>query len=258
MVKAGNVAVFLFLILAAQETSAQPTAIKWRIEPQEIPIGLFYSGTQIRISGIAQQSEDLVVVCSGEENTVELKQKGKIWGLLWVNTGEISFKHVPLLYQVASSRKLSDMAAAGDLIRAGIGIPALEAKTVPGMDEELHNSFSELMKMKQLEGLYSIQEGSLETHPRGGAQQEFSATLNFPSTVKPGEYRLRLITFVQGRAVTLAEGAISVRLAGVAAFIRSLSMKHGLVYGILSVVIALVAGLLTGFVFGRRPSKGGH
>ena len=58
--------------------------------------------------------------------------------------------------------------------------------------------------------------------------------------------------------MTLAEQVISVRLAGTAAVIRALSSEHGLLYGILSVVIALAAGLMSGLIFGHRSRKGGH
>jgi uncharacterized protein (TIGR02186 family) len=248
---------FLIFILAVQEASAQSVDAEWTVEPQDISVNLFYSGAQIRVRGVTRAGEDLAIVCTGEESTVDLKKKGKVWGLLWMNVGDVSFKHVPLLYQVVSSGKLGDMAAAADLENAGIGIPALEARSAPGKNEDMHRSFLELIKLKEHEGLYSIRERSLEIHPRG-AQQEFSATLNFPTTVKPGEYRLQLISFVQGKAVPLAERVLSVRLAGTAAIIQSLSMNHGLAYGILSVVIALAAGLLTGFIFGRGSKKGSH
>jgi uncharacterized protein (TIGR02186 family) len=246
------------MILAVRGASAQPADAQLRVEPREILVDLLYSGAPIHVSGESRAGEDLVVVCSGEESTVELKQKGKLWGLIWVNTGDISFKHVPLFYQVASAKKLGDLAAEADLIRAGVGYTALAAKAAPRMDEERRRSFSELMKLKEHEGLYSIQDESLEIQPRKGGLQEFSTTFHFPSSVKPGEYRIRLMRFVEGSAVTLADAVITVRLAGAAAFIRSLSINHGLAYGILSVVIALAAGMLTGFIFGRRPRKSGR
>ncbi len=258
MGSAGKAACFLILLLTAQEAPAQPTAARVVIDPQEIAVDLLYSGAQIRVSGETQAGEDLVVVCAGEESTVELKQKGKIWGLLWVNTGDIAFKRVPVLYQVASSKRIRDLATAADLARIGVGFAALEADIAPEGDEQTHRGFSELIKLKEREGLYSIQEGILEIHPQGSGMQHFSTTLRFPSSVEPGRYRLRLISFAAGRTKILANAVVSVRLAGAAAVIRSLSMKHGLAYGIISVIIALVAGLLTGSVFGRRSRKGGH
>jgi uncharacterized protein (TIGR02186 family) len=255
--RAGKSVICLVLMLLVQGAFAQSDAVKLKIEPQEILVGLFYNGARVQVDGESRAGEDLVAVFEGEESTVELKQKGKMWGLFWVNTGDISFRHVPLLYQVSSTRKLSDLAPEADLIRDGIGFPALEAKAAPGANEVLHRSFLEFTKLKMHEGLYSVQEGDMEVHPEGD-RQKFSATFDFPPSMKPGNYRLRLMTFEQGRAVKLADREISVRLAGIADFIRSLSMNHGLVYGILSVVIALAAGLLTGFLFGGRSGKVGH
>jgi len=251
-------AFFFAAILVVQEATAQSAFVDLRIEPQAIPVGLFYNGAQIHVSGRCRASDGLAIVCIGEENTVELKRKGKIWGLFWVNVGDIVFEHVPLLYQVVSSKKMQDLAEAADLVRAGVGIAALEAKIAPGMDEERRRDFRELVKLKENEGLYSIREGALEIGSRESDLQQFSVIFHFPAAVKPGKYSFHLVSFVRGRGAPLADGVISVQRVGTTAFIRSLSVEHGLVYGILSVLIALVAGLLTSFIFGRRSRKGVH
>lgn len=246
-------------ILTIQQAFAQHRNASLRIDPPEILIDLFYSGTQMRVTGVTRAGEDLVLLCTGEEGTVELKEKERIWGLLWVNSGDIAFKNVPSLYQLASSGKWGNLPVKPDWTRAGMGFPALEARIVSRTDDDRqHRCFSELIKLKKHEGLYSIQEGGLEVRPLGDDWKEFSASFYFPSGAGPGTYRIRLMSFAEGKAVELADGKVSVRLAGAAAFMRSLSLEHGLLYGVFSVVIALIAGLLTGMIFSRRPRKFGH
>jgi uncharacterized protein (TIGR02186 family) len=248
----------IVLLLVPAAASGQVPGATLQIEPQEILVDLFYSGADIRISGKAPGGEGLVVLCTGEERTVELKQKGKAWGLFWLNVGDINFNHVPDLYQLASSKKLKDLDSDADLIRAGIGFPALEARAAPNRSEQHHELFMELMKLKEHEGLYSIQEGQLKTDAPEGQERSYSTSFHFPASAGSGKYTIRLIGFVEGKAVTLASERLPVRLAGAAALIKSLSLEHGLLYGIFAVVIALAAGLLTGLVFGRRAPKGGH
>jgi hypothetical protein len=256
---AAIIATLLVSMLTIPPVFAQHIDASLRIDPPEIAVRLFYSGTQIRVTGVSRVGKDLFLLCTGEEKTVELKEKKRIWNMLWVNADDIAFKNVPSFYQLLSSGKLSRSPMEPDWIRAGIGFQALENRVVSGADEERQRRcFSELVKLKQREGLYSIQEGGLEIHPLGDEWNEFSGSFNFPSDASPGVYRFRLIGLVDGKAVDLASGQISVRLAGSAAFIRSLSMEHGLIYGIFSVVIALIAGLLTGIIFARRSRKLRH
>jgi len=253
------IAVLPLLLLTMQPAFALQTNASMRIEPSEVSIDLFYSGTQLHVTGVSRSSWDLIVLCTGEEGTVELKEKKRIGGVLWINGEDITFKDVPSLYQLASSEKLSSLASEPELIYSGMGFPALEARIVPqSNDDRQRRCFLELVKLKEQEGLYSVREGELELSPLGEDWKEFSATFHFPPGAGPGIYYFHLMSFADGKAVELADGEVTVRLAGIAAFIRSLSLEHGLVYGIFSVVVALAAGLLTGAIFARRSRGLGH
>jgi hypothetical protein len=251
------IAFSLILTLSNQTAHAAHQTASLRVDPQEIPIKLFYSGARVRVNGVSRGAANLLLLCTGERNTVELKEKQQLWRLLWVSGGDISFHDVPSFYQLVSSN--SGSVKRSEWARAGLGFTALEALIVPREEEERrHRCFAELIKLKKHEGLYSIQEGGLEIHPLGDDWQEFSATIYFPSAAGPGTYSFHLMSLDEGKAVELAHGKVSIRLAGTAAFIRSLSLEHGLLYGIFSVVVALGAGLLTGLIFGRRTRKFGH
>jgi hypothetical protein len=255
---AAKIVLSLVLVLAAQQVFAQHKAASLRMDPPEIPVNLFYGGTQVRVSGVSPAGEDLYLLCTGEASTVELREKERIWGFLWVNGEDISFKNVPSLYQLASSGKGTNPSSP-DLIRAGLGFSGLESQIIPGTgDERQHRCYSELIKLKKRERLYSVRDGALEIQPLGDEWQEFSSSFYFPPAAGPGTYRFRLMTIVKGRAVELANGTISVRLVGTTAFIRSLSKEHGLLYGVLAVVVALLVGLLTGMIFSRRSRSFGH
>jgi hypothetical protein len=246
-----------FLALINQTAYARQQTASLRIDPPDIPISLFYSGAHIRVTGVSRGAPNLLLLCTGEKHTVELKEKQHLWGFLWVSAGDISFDNVPSLYTLISSN--SSGIAMSEWTRAGLGFPALEAQIVPqNAEERRRRCFAEFLKLKKHEGLYSIQEKGLEVHPLGDDWQEFSADVFFPSAAGPGNYNFRLMGYDEGKTVELAAGTVSVRLAGTAAFIRSLSLEHGLLYGIFSVLVALCAGLLTGLVFGRRSRKFGH
>jgi hypothetical protein len=257
-VKTIAVILLSFLLALINQTAyAKNQTASLRIDPTEIPIKLFYSGAHVHVTGVSRGTPDLLLLCTGETHTVELKEKQQLWGFLWVSAGDISFHNVPSFYALVTSN--SNGIALSEWTRAGLGFSAMEAQVVPqAAEERQHRCFSELLKLKKHEGVYSIQEKGLEVHPLGDGWQEFSTDVFFPSATGPGTYRFHLMGYDEGKAVELAGGMVSVRLAGTAAFIRSLSLEHGLLYGIFSVLVALCAGLLTGLVFGRRSRKFGH
>jgi hypothetical protein len=72
-----------------------------------------------------------------------------------------------------------------------------------------------------------------------------------------GEYQVRLFGFRAGRGELLRAERLSVAPVGLTARVSTLAQSHGLLYGIVAVVIALGVGLLTGLAFGL-VSKEGH
>jgi hypothetical protein len=230
-------AVFAFALLFVHGTSAGTGEVKLNVEPHEVLIDLFYQGADVRITGEAPGGRDLAIICAGAETKAELKQKAKVWGVLWLSVSDVTFEHVPGFYSVASTRKLDDCASDDALAQAGLGYPALMEKAVPDADLRRQEMF-------------------LKTE--GGPVSRFSASVRLPARAGEGEYRVRLVSLSGGKVEPLADAVFAVKLVGGAAFIKSFSVMHGLWYGIFAVVIALTAGLLSGIVFGRGGHKRGH
>jgi hypothetical protein len=65
-------------------------------------------------------------------------------------------------------------------------------------------------------------------------------------------------TFIleNGRVLKTDERQLKIKEIGLPAMISALAFDHAILYGILATLIALGAGLLTGFVF--KGAKGGH
>jgi uncharacterized protein (TIGR02186 family) len=228
-----------------------------QLEPPEVAIGLFFSGTDLRVTGSAPAGSRLAVVCAGAETSVVFQEKGKILGVFWMNIGDIAFDHVPVAYQIATTGKLASMARGEVLIQAGVGYDAVGSRAAPASAPEQRRLLPELIKLKEREGLYSVSEGSINLQPADDGTARFSAILHLPARTPEGQYAVRLIDFQADQASILAEKRLQVRFVGAAAAIKSLSATHGVLYGVLSVFIALAAGLATGLIF-SRSSQGGH
>ena len=77
----------------------------------------------------------------------------------------------------------------------------------------------------------------------------------FPPTVPMGEYEVQLFGFKEGNGELLCSKRIDVKQVGLVHFISSLVDGYPLFHGFFAVVIAVAAGLLSGFVFGGSSKK---
>jgi len=255
--------VLLAVVQLAQPVPAvpatEPESATWvRIDPAEIVLDMFYGGTTVHVKGGVPAGYDVAVDCVGKKDTVELKKKGKVFGILWMNVGDVDFRNVPSIYLLSTSGKLDTLAPPTTLEQLGVGYRALESGSCDSLQsEEKHRLFRELLKLKESEKLYAFNEAGVQLEPGENETVHLSARFFLPPKAPAGEYEVRLFGFKEGQGRLLRTERLRLRRVGVTAFIFSLAQRYGLLYGVLAVVVALVVGLLTGFVFGLG-SKNGH
>lgn len=247
----------LALCLAPALGAAAPQQAVLQVDPPELPVGLSYGGAEIRVGGTMPAADGAAIVVRGEESPLALKVKGKVGGLFWMNVAEAEFEHVPACYYVFSSGPLAGLGSEQALAEFEIGYAGLAIRPAGAAAGGGRGLVEELVRLKEREGLFGVFENGLAFGPAGAGVVGFSCTLRLPSRVPEGKWRIRLVAFRAGRGELLSERILDVYEAGAAAWIRSLALEHGLLYGIAAVATALAAGLLTGFLF-DLGSKGGH
>jgi hypothetical protein len=233
------------LALAAPAARAQPRRGAERrasidVQPGDIQIGMFYRGTKIHVKGVAPSGYRLALLCLGTEDKVELKRKGKVLQVLWMNVGDVSFDHVPSLYLASYEPRARDLPAAspGD----GVAYDHIEAQVLPAdASSDTRRLFHEFIKLKEEEELYS---------------SRVSADFWLPSSAPSGSYEVRLVGERNGVSEILASRTLVAQRVGLASLIASAAREHGLAYGIASVLLAIAAGFLTGLIF--ASAKKGH
>ena len=232
-------------------------AVSMKVDPTEIPVGLFYSGATVHVEGTIPAGYEAAVLCSGEEDSVELKIKGKVLRFLWMNIGEVVLEDVPSVYLLSTSGPLPDLAPPPVLGELGVGYPALQSRAARSPEQmESDGNFGEFLKLKESENLYSCDEGGVRLEPEPSGAMRVSSECSLPSKVPWGEYEVQLFGFKAGKGELLHSERLHVAPAGVTASVSNLARNHGLLYGILAVLIALGVGLLTGLAFGLVSKKG--
>ena len=231
------------------------------VQPESITIGTTYTGTTLDVSGRVPEDCDVVAVMSGERKELHLKEKGKALGLLWMNMGSLTYTGVPDVFFISSGKKIEDMKGEGpeDEMSVGqIGFDGLKKSiTVESEKPDTERYVEELFKLKKKDGLYEEQIGHVTYSGAASGAKDFHALIRVPSRLSPEKYEVHVYAVKDGRIVSESEKPIEAKLAGVPLFLANLAFGHSLLYGVLSTLIAIVGGLVIGFVF-QGSKEGSH
>jgi len=222
------------------------SAVHLRADPPQVFVELLYRGTVLNVQADLPRPQPVAVVLEGEYGHVGLKRSGRVWGVLWMKVGDVEFDDVPTVYLVSTSGKLSRLGSAATRARHRVGYEALAARA--GGDRSL---FDEFVKLKEKAGLFSVQEGGVQFAPTDSGGAHLSSSLSLPPKVPAGRYRIRLIGFDGGTPRCLGSLSVPVEHRGLVRALHDLAFEHGLLYGCVAVLVAMLAGLGTGLIFGR-------
>jgi len=243
--------IVLLLVLSVGPARAGSRSNKVRVEPENIQIGVFYSGHNIRVRASMPASEAVVMRVAGPEEPLVLKKKGKKYGFLWMNVGEVRYEAIPTLYLLRSSRELDQIATPETFGRLKLGFDAIRDRIPAGSKDGARELFGELVKLKQRDRLFCCEAAGIQLNSIGTGQQEATGEFFLPAKAPVGDYTVDVFGFQNGEGELIGTAKIHLERASVVSFITSLVADHGLLYGCLAVALAILAGLVTGFIFGK-------
>jgi uncharacterized protein (TIGR02186 family) len=192
---------------------------------------------------------------TGPEEPLVLKKKGKKYGFLWMNVGEVHYEAIPALYLLRSSRKLDEITTGKTLDRLKIGFDALRHQISARSNDGARELFGELLKLKERDHLFSSREASVKVNSIATGRHQATGEFLLPAKTPVGDYSVHVFGFQKGEAELIGTARIHLERTPVVSFITSLVANHGLLYGCLAVAVAILAGLSTGYIFGM--GKGG-
>jgi uncharacterized protein (TIGR02186 family) len=244
-------ALWTVMVLANASASAE-VQVSVSVSDSVIRITPRYQGELVRVSGTAPEECAVAVKLTSTRRTAHYSRKRKV-GPLWLSVGQVDFENVPLMYKVKSTGSLDDLLSDADQLKYVLGRRGLKASlgVSSGVDRDVY--LNEMILMRERIRLFSFGEGSVQR--QGGS---FSTTFFWPPDGPPGQYRVEAFAVRQGRIVGTAETDVQVELVGFEAWVRNLAMRHGIIYGMLAVMIAVASGLLVSMVFrgsGRHGAK---
>ena len=225
------------------------------ISTREISIQSNFTGIQIVVFGAIDNSRvpapgqspyDVIIAISGPRQALVARRKERVAGI-WVNGASETFVTVPSFYAVLSSRKIDAIASPGALKALAIGIDNLRLGDVEGgLGDDAFRAA--LVQLKQQEELFQQTEGTVSFI----GESLFRGTVDLPVNVPVGRYTARVFLFRDGQLLSQNENVLEVHKVGFERVVYLLAFRYPFIYGLVAVVIAVVAGLIAWAVFGRR------
>lgn len=207
-----------------------------------------FVGSNLLLFGAAEESGNIVVVVRGPQTNVVVRRKERVAGI-WMNRTQMEFSQVPAFYAVASSQPIETFLSKDQRKRLQIGPEYLHLSVAdPTLTlDEIQKFRDALIRGRQRQELYQDTPGTVIFI--GG--KLFRTDIKFPSTVAVGIYRVDVYQFLAGRLANAQHTNVTIRKTGVEAEIYEFAHNRGLAYGVLAVLIAVMAGWLANLMFRR-------
>lgn len=246
----------LLLLAGEKPAHAVPDESALEIAPEKIEVNSFYHGTRLRVEGTAPSRCEVVVVISGEETEHSLNRKGKV-GPLWMTVGTLTIKGAPEVYYLLTSANNREVPALPEILTThGMGYDAMrKGVVIEGDDSDFEAAFDEFVRLKVSMGLYQVSLGAISLESGEQDTSRFALTVPIPPMIPPGNYDVRLYCFDERQLASNTSRAFSVKKVGLPLRLSELAFEHAAMYGIISIIIAMAAGLLMGLLFGSKKKE---
>ena len=241
-----SMAVLASMLVAAHPAAAAGDLVA-DLSNHLVAITTGFTGTKVLLFGATQGDGDVVVVVRGPRDRHLVRRKDRIAGI-WVNNAEMAFQGVPSFYTVSSSRPLADLVPPAVAARHQIGIENVRLAAPEGADADQARAFRDaLVRNKQRAELYGKAPGTIAFL----GNRLFRTDLYFPTNAPVGTYEVQVLLFRGGEVASASITPLIVSRIGFEAGVFDFAHRHALAYGVLAVLIAVMAGWLAGIIFRR-------
>lgn len=244
----------LLLVLLVLPAGGRAEEVVAALSQTDVSITTGFTGSEIFVWGAIKreapppdQQLDIVVAVTGPPEKVVLRQKERRFGI-WLNGEGVQIDSAPSLYVVATTRPFNEAMSYTDNLRFRVGLDnAIRLIDAPIWVKTVENYRQALIRLRQAQGLYFVQEGGVTLHEG----TLFDARIRLPARLTEGDYQARIFLLRDRKVVDVEEVSILVRKVGLERWIYRMAQDRGWLYGLLSLAVALAAGWLASAFFRR-------
>lgn len=184
---------------------------------------------------------DIIVVVQSEPTDLVIRKKEKIGGI-WINNENQTVRGVPGYYVIGSTRDLDDFLSPEDQRSLGLGLKNI--KVTNDDDIEVEEYKEALIRNMVSKRLYQEESGNVTVKD----EILFRANLDFPSNMPVGSYKADVYLVRDGNIIINHRTDLLVDKTGIERLIYNFAHEFPPLYGIMAILLAISAGLFSGFV----------
>lgn len=239
------------LLLLLLPTTLAAEEIVLGLSKDEVAISATFDGSEILVFGAIKRdgretlAGDLgvIVTIAGPDRPVTVRRKDKRFGI-WVNVESVEIGIAPAFYAVATNLPLAQVLTDKEDVATRISINRAIRSVGPA--ESGAQTFTDaLIRIRERKGLYQTLEGGVEVTE----DTLFRTRVLLPAALTEGDYKTEIYLTRGGEIVDLYSTVIPVKKVGLERFLYTLAHEQAVVYGLMSLAIAIAAGWGASAVF---------
>jgi len=236
-------------LLAARPGAAQDQPLVAALSQAQVEVTTGFTGASLMVFGSTEQpigagGDEIVIVARGPTRPVVIRRKVSIAGVLWVNGPSARFPEVPGYYVVAGTRPVWQLLPEPERQKNGLGLDALPLESTGARAPAFRRA---LLEQETASGLWVEDQTPVVIE----GNRLFHVRLPLPATVPTGVYKVEVLLVRSRRIVARQPLTFRVDRVGTADRIASIADDQPLVYGMICVLGACLAGWLGSVLFRR-------
>lgn len=233
--------ILIVSLFAATIAAATETVVS-ELSQNGVSITANFDGSEIFIFGAIKRDApvnasagklDVIIEISGPPVETLVRRKERKLGI-WVNADNVIVDRAPSFYSIAATGAVEDLVSESERSLRNLGLDFAVR-----VDDPAHADFREaVIRIHQDEGTYTR-----EVTPVTLTEETlFTTKIAMPVNVVEGDYTVKTLLVRDQRVISTSTSTITVRKAGIERWLYALAHEHAMIYGLMSLAVALIAG----------------
>ncbi len=237
----------LILLCFAGAAAAEGPRVIASLSQNAVAITTDFSGSEIFVYGaiererpLNESDDDLGVIITvlGPSSPVTIRKKDRVFGI-WANAESAIIDSAPSFYALASTAPLADILSDTSNSRANVTVDnSIHIAAGPRGIADPEAYQQAVIRLNRSKGVYFDMIGDVEMV----GKTLFQTHIQLPANLIEGNYTARIFLTQSGEVIDDFRTGIRVRKVGLERWIYNLAHENSLIYGLLSILVALMAG----------------